>query len=568
MARYPPSKKEKPSSEALNCRNYKRFSIFIVSFLISEFVKVLIPLVAFDFDITNFYPQTRSMANEYLKSLLSKFSSKESLFANAIFTENKEVAKRIAYELYKKSPHYLLFYYILNRKESKSLILKLISNLRDIDLNLVYLLLKLEDFNHEDFSLLQSRIFSDSSIGLCIEKQMFLKKYEKVSDLDEVEKNQVAIELTTLINKIDDFSLYDFAIKNEIQLIEDESGKVTFKENNFTVENNSNINNSTEIESIDTSNSRPNTEKKTDSDDLLRNSINMNWYRIIQNKDFDCARRMILLSTNFCDIKKILEYCPLEDTESPTHNILIKYLKGDDPRKLLESSFNHLFNENSFISIKVLLALLIATKDEKLLLLALQISESAKFEENYEIGLINLFLCRYFLLFAKIRRGFQLLDIKNIQMHNLAYIWSDPMILMNVKLTDEILLFKREISNTQSSIEKMLITSLDNGKVAVAYSLIELRESLKNSAIVNEINSRKIISTSPFSMFSNFLGESCSFLFDKLIVTDRRTVQGIIPTIRTTPAHEFSESVFENDFLNLTDPNLIYSIQKNLSCFK
>ena len=534
---------------------FKRFCIFLLAFFISEIAKVTILFSTSNFGVINFYPQSGFMANEYLKSILSKFTPKESLFVKAILSKNKESAKSIAYEIYGKSPHYLLFFYVLNKKENKPLVLKLMSSIRDLDLNLVYLLCKSEDFSYEDIKPFHSMIVSDSSIGLCIEKSLFLKKYSKISNLDTVERIKISTELTSLINKIDDFSLYDFAIKNQIQLVE-KDGTITFLgKSDYPEYTKDNMSSNFDMDTQDQSN-------------LLRNSVNMAWYKIIQNRDSEVARKLILLPTNISDIKKILDYCPLKDTGSLTYDILIKYLNNEDPKKLLESSFKHLVTDNSFISTKVLLTLLIATKDEKLLLLALQISESAKFEDNYEITLISMFLCRYFLLFSKIRKIFHILDIKNIQLHNLAYIWSDPMIVTNVKLSDETSHFRTEISNTLSNIEKSLVASLDNSNIAVAYSLFELRESLVNSVIANEVSSKKITSTSPFSMFSDFLGEPCRFLFDKLVVEDKRQPSGSIPTLRTVPEFKFSDKVFENDFMNITNPDLIASIQKNISCFK
>ena len=118
------------------------------------------------------------------------------------------------------------------------------------------------------------------------------------------------------------------------------------------------------------------------------------------------------------------------------------------------------------------------------------------------------------------------------------------------------------------AIEKTFTSAIDNFSIAVAYSMLELRDSLKSSIIAREIQTLKIVSTSSFSMFSDFLGEANRFLFDKIVVDDKRKVQGTIPTIRTIPESQFSNNVFENEFLNITDENLILAIQKNLSFFK
>ena len=588
-----------PLLPSMKLFSFQSFCIILRACFFSFYLEVFIPLY---FDFHNFYPQAASMTNNYLRSFLAKFTSKETLFVNAILSENKESAKTIAFELYKKSPQYLLFYYLLNSKENKALILKLIESIKNLDGNLIYLLLKSEDFTHDELLPFKHKIHLNSFIGLCIEKQFFLKKYEKNFKPNLNEQKEIAKELIELIRKIDDFALYDFALKHGIDFLKypcsqneftclkgenyiresqdaNKSNKATNSADNSinkshqSLENNldSLYNHPKDKETIQNNSDQIkvlSSENESNSIQTMKNTINMSWYKIIKNKDSASAREILLNSINFQDVKKVLDYCPIESTGFKTYDILIKYLKGEDPKELLSLFFTFLHEDGSFLSMKILLALLIATREEKLLLLALHLSETNKFEDNYEIQLINLFLCRYFLLFKNIRKNFESLDIKNVQVHNLTFIWSDPMIVSNIKLTDEISTFKREITKMVTDIENSIISSLDNFNIAISLSLIELRNKLKKSTICQEIQTRQIVSKSKFSMFSGLLGEKCEFLFDKIVIEDARSVAGSIPTLRTTPASKFSEDIFNNQFLNINDQNLITAIKKNLNCFK
>lgn len=496
------------------------------------------------------------LASKSLQSLLAKFTDKETLFLNAVFSGNMESAKGLAFELYKKAPQYLLFYFVLTKSDNKVLLLKLMGSVKNLDPNLVYFLLKSEDFSYSELAPFESKVSSSSFIGLCLEKQFFLKKFDtknkqmKLLDEKDIKDSNLADkkelidnipankdepmnysnevnsmndlltkQINQLIDRIDDFTLYDFALRNNIQIDQ-------------------------------------------------RDSINFKWYILIKNNDLEMGKEIILSSISFQDIKRVLDHCALKSTGNKIYDILIRYLTGECPKLLLLESFEFLRNDKSFIALKVLLALLISTNDEKLLLLALSLSENDAFDDNYEISLINLFLSRYFLLFSSIDKKFKNLAIKNVQIHNFAYVWSDPMILMNVKLADQVACFKREMTKTIFGIESSLIDVINNGHISVAISSLELKDHLKSSVISKEIHLHKILSIFKSTMFSGILGDKCAFIFDKVIVTDVRITKGQIPTLRTTPEMKITDDIFNNEFMNITDVDLISRIRKTAACFK
>lgn len=445
----------------------------------------------------------------YIDAFVAKLYGKQSIFITSVLNKDYSNAKKLAFELYNDHPAYLLFYCCINYDDNKQMILNLIKRSKNIDPKLIYMLSKSKNYTFDDLNDFFEKFTGNSFIDCCIKKAKFLKKYIKI----EQQNLEVQNELEELLNCIDDFNLYDFAIKNNILLKE-------------------------------------------------RNSLNYEWYKII-NKDEKAANEMILKLIDFQDIKKLINYYNPINIKDERYKILVEYLNKGYSKELLIRSFNIFKNDKSFLTIKVTLALLIASKNENLLILALYLSEKYQFSDNYEILLINLFLCRYFLLFKDLLIILEKLSVKNIQHHNMAYIWSDPMNVTSTKLVDIIKLFLKEIKSEIDSSEIMIRKFIDSGLISNALSTLDLRNQLFDSVIYKEVKELKILSKDRETLFSRLLGEDCRYIFDKITVSNIRTADGTVDTLLSKASDQFSRKIFENEFLNITDENFILKIERS-----
>lgn len=473
-----------------------------------------------------------------LESLLIRFSNKQSLFVNHILSNDMDSAKKVALELFKSHPQYLLLYCYLDMKESKELLFRALKNIKNIDLNFIYLLLRDNRILYDDIDDIVNKIDGDLFVNKAIKKAQFLKKYKFLSNDDSKEivfddvinvlengneektklkylnelrikkieikdknlKDSIKEELNALLNIIDDFELYKFAIAHEIDIQENASK-------------------------------------------------NLLWYKIIKLKDNLSAIQIIRESLDFLDIYKILCISDIKSVDAENYDILIDFLGKGYKRELLDKMFI-LYNQNqSFINTKILLALLIASKQENLLVVAFYISSVNKFEDNYEIDLIHLFINRYFCFHSNIQCLMKNLDIKNIQLINTAYIWSDPMIVSKTFFNSPRKVLINAISGDLKSMEASLKSYLTYNRVAYSYSLVKLIRNLKNCAVLSEIEEMKILSTERETMFSLLLGPECRYLFDKITINSKRISSGSIETILSKPLTKFSDDLFKNDYV-------------------
>lgn len=447
--------------------------------------------------------------SDYATFLLSLLHDKQAQFLTAFFKKDFVLAKKHAFELYKTHPGYLIFFCSVKDNENKKLLISLLKKDKPKDLQLVYKLLSSKDPDYDELLEFAEKYKNESFVNRCLRKAVFLRKYAN-SCPEDAKK-----ELLVLLDEIDDFELYDFAIRNKIQ-IENRSG------------------------------------------------LNFIWYLAISTGSKEAGIDIIKRSTSFDDILKLLDCCSITSTGSSTHDLCIAYLTGGYSFELLKKAFANMKEDNSFLASKIVLALLIASKDESLLVLALFLTETIDFPEHYEIKLIRLFLYRYFLLFAHIEKGISQLDIKNIQVANLAYIWSDPAIVSGVKVGKMIKEFEKEIKAQIGVIDSMIRKFIDKNLVANAVSSFELKEKMSSFVVRSEVESFEIIATSPNTMFSNVLGDSCKYVFDKIICSDVRASCGTIHTIRSVPNAPFTNEVFENPLMPITDQVFISTFTNSI----
>lgn len=468
-------------------------------------------------------------SRSYFDILLSKLGDPQSKFVRAIISKDFSGAKKLAYELYKEHPQYLAFYCYMHLKDHKQILLAVLKKVRHIDPQLFYCLAKSDHLSYLELEYFLSRFSGSSFIECCIRKAMLLKRYDEssrvpaqeLSDVRSSSEPQVQkTELEKMISELDDFSLYDLAIKQKIELDANES-------------------------------------------------INYHWYLVAREKNTDSAIRILNKSTDFCEIQELgrclgnsLSELAKSIEPDSAHGILIRYLEQGYSKDALQLAWNNFCGESVYLNLKILLALLIASREERNLVLAFYLSQKHTYSDNYEIDLVHLFLNRYFMFHANIATMFERLEIKNIQQHNLAYIWSDPMILSSIRLSSSISLFKIEIGEQISAIDASLRKFIDSNKIACAVSLLSLRERLTNSVVFREIEGSKILCTEPRTMFSSLLGDECSYMFDKIIISDVRTETGIISSIRSMGVDSTSRDIFDNEIFPIKDKDFIDSFLK------
>ncbi|ELA41675.1 uncharacterized protein VICG_01308 [Vittaforma corneae ATCC 50505] len=298
----------------------------------------------------------------YLDSLIAKFYGKQSSFITAILNNDTSSAKKLAFELYKDHPAYLLFFCCINRDENRQIVLNLLGRSKQIDPHLLYSLLNSKSYTYDDLKAFIGNFKSGSFIDRCIEKAAFLKKHEPYRgtkpENGSFDSDGISCELNKLLDGIDDFQLYKFAIENSIEITK-------------------------------------------------RSSSNYLWYMLIKGCNIgdtskEAAKELILRTTSFQEIKRILSYYRVEEVGDDRYDIIIRYLSNGFSTDLLRQAFALLSKDQSFITVKIVLALLIASKNENLVVLALYLSQKYHFETNYEIALVNLHLCRYFLLLKQL----------------------------------------------------------------------------------------------------------------------------------------------------------------------
>lgn len=492
--------------------------------------------------------------SSYFDFIISKISGPQYQFVQAILSNNIEAARKLAYDLYKTHPQYLTFLLFRELKDSKKILLAQLKKTKTIDAHMFYQMINSPEFTYLELRDLSNRFTNSSFINKCIKKAMIIKKYnspEMTSGvaLIDYKKNEITREIEDAIVEMDDFSLYKLALELGIDL---------------------------KFESPDHNN-------------ILLHSINFQWYLAKKYKNPENFISIITKLRSFSDVFNLISiYVPDNSTtginclldlcdSNPEYKILIKFLTNGYSLDLLEASWKVFQESSSMFKLKILLALLIASKSENYLVLAFYLTSSfynftganlnpsadnsnKKESENYEIELIHMFLNRYFLFNLGVMKLYEKLDIKNIQAHNLAYIWSDPMIIGDIPFKESVKAFKNEIKNEILTIESHLKEFIEMNRIANAASLLNLRSRLLDSMISKEIESRKILSTESSTLFSDLLGAHCSFLFNKSTVNDARESDGLLPSLFSKGSKDIKNDanaikcLLKNDLFPIEDP--------------
>lgn len=474
-----------------------------------------------------------------LDSLFSKIMDEKSRFVKALMRNDEEEAIELANSIYKRHPEYLILFCFLYLIKYKRLLPIALKKTTSLDLNLIYLLAKSPEIEFFEFKDVFKQLNGSSFIELCIRRETLFKKYNYTKEID-------LTEFKDLMLALDDYSLYDFALRNKLEIQQ----KDTLNYKCYSVAKNKDFNNYKDII------------KSTADFEMIKNLTNMylaDSKNITKMGDVQSQIDRIVVG-NISDLKKQLI------VENPGHSILVDFLHRGFDMQSLKNMYDIYQRDQTFFNFKVLLAYLISSKKENLLILAFYLTSdfyeksdnlSRTLEANYEIQLIHLFLNRYFLFHNNIKGIFKKLDIKNIQLINLSYIWSDPMIRCNLKFKDLIEGFNQERYIQLDECVTGIKNCIAANRIAHAASFYKLSKRIKDSVLNDEINGGRIISVDSRTMFSNLLGEFCTYLFDKVTEKDVIGVSGCIETLKSNPASDINDKIFINEVLNISDSKFI-----------
>lgn len=420
-----------------------------------------------------------------MNSIFNMLSQSQTLlktkFQQAAFKKNFIEMYEISNKLFSNNKNYLIFTHIItkNEKELNTILPQITGNVE-----LILCLLKKDLCLEYCVTFLNSLKIKDYLYFLCI-KELIIK--------DKIEYNY---EL--LLDNLDDYSIYEWGIKN---------GK--------------------EFKARDTINYKYYTINKNIHNSQTKNELIIDLIRITKvYKDLEFL------------VDKIESFENLEGIALEIGNFL-KF--GFDQEKCKE--IYKLYTDD-VDTLKLILGHLIDSKKTNNLIMALYLSKSnyRKFENNYEIDLIYLFLLKYFLFYDEILGVFNEMDIKNNLEISMGYIWSDVYLqLPNIKNNRKEVLYKLQLNETKSLIEDKFFMFIEKNKLGHAFDLIGVFDKLNNDIVEKELYEKKFIGRQNKTQFSYLLGSKCCYLFDKC--SEKRDI-----FLNDDPFSNDLESIKDEDF--------------------
>ncbi|KAI5151424.1 hypothetical protein ENBRE01_2129 [Enteropsectra breve] len=435
--------------------------------------------------------------DNFFQQLVDFLSGKRGQCLKALYKGNFQDAHTLALDLYEKYPNFLLLSCFFDLKSYKPMFTALIKKHREIDSNFLYVIAKSPEIAYSDVKHFEAQLGNSSFLELAIRKQLFLKKYRETSSENCLDG--IAEELNDLISKISDWELFQFAIDNNIEIREN-------------------------------------------------NSINYKWYRVSKHRESSAAAYIMQKNFIFSEIKTLNELCGEIKSESVIHRILLEYIKSGTADVLIKEMLDIYENDKSFAVVKLLISLLIATRNENNMVLALFFARSHSFEENYEIDLIELFILRHFCMIQPVLAKMKKMDIKNVQIYNTAYIWLDPMIVTGKFIDRKIADFVKAGRAVPSTMRIQVKDAMEQDKIGCAASTINMIKYAENHISLCEAEKLEIVAKESKTCWSELLGDGCSFLFDKIVVGHKRSEEGTLDTLYNKGSMQNIESVFENKF--------------------
>lgn len=344
---------------------------------------------------------------------------------------------------------------------------------------------------------------------------------DKLNLISTINDNQVkSVLVNYLLNKVDDWNIYLYAIKNGIYIEESES-------------------------------------------------VNYRHYKVLKENAFENLEKLIGRVTSFPEILEIIEtmgnkYDPIDEQ----YSYIFRYLKNDGTITMddLKRVYFLYYKNKTILGFKLLMALLLSTRQEKYILLAFKIAKEEQNDINYEFRLIYMFIARFFCHLSEFKGAYGEFDIKNILLPKMYGVWNSlhmkvgndaivrdhKLIIDNVYTTTEEFFLpflhyhKTFKKSTIKSINTTVIFFIEAGLHFQAIELLELRKSLCDENFeANEC----------INNFINTLGEGCRFIFSDTQM-DEDAIQGfMLPNMYNWMRdRRFDTEIFNNDVENITCP--------------
>ncbi|KAM0688231.1 hypothetical protein COBT_000512 [Conglomerata obtusa] len=297
----------------------------------------------------------------------------------------------------------------------------------------------------------------------------------------------------------------------------------------------------------------------------FKDTSNYQEYILKTTKNVQIAKKIIEKSIYFKEIGDIVN---LVNTsiyfESKGHNIHMKYIYNEITNDDIKEAYGIYVNNKSIYNTKLILTLLISSKIENNLILALKIAldEKDTFSSTYEIKLILMFLYRFFCWYDKVIEIYKELDVKTILNESLAYVWSDLLIKFKIEDNNQIYMYKEYNKHIIKNINSSFLLFIQNDSFYHGYELLETKKKLENSLTEKEIDANTIFSDCKQSHFSNLLGSGSSYLFDKLIFNSQDRYPELQMSCIFCKKEPNKFNLHENEICTIIDQNFFAHIEE------
>lgn len=276
-----------------------------------------------------------------------------------------------------------------------------------------------------------------------------------------------------------------------------------------------------------------------------RVSLNHEFYLLHRHREQDRAARLLESRLCFREIKEIVGLVDLHRHPAENIDCVVQLVRSGFSEGLLTRAHEVYGRDTNVFNVKTLLAVLISSRKTNLLVLALYLSFLHKDMDpsNYEIQLVFAFLCRYFCFYPQVLQMFQEMKVKNAHVANMAFMWTDILIVRGIRKRNEFVeTMKTFVADVDNGLRHLMLV----GNLAHAVDALELRKRIVASVVVQEVEEDRIIGNNPSSCFSELLGEHCAYLFEKMTVDRMPRGRSILLTDHYVSAPEYCSDMLEN----------------------
>ncbi|CAD26240.1 hypothetical protein [Encephalitozoon cuniculi GB-M1] len=251
-----------------------------------------------------------------------------------------------------------------------------------------------------------------------------------------------------------------------------------------------------------------------------RESLNHEYYLLHKLKERGRAIELLKSRLCFKEIEYIAEMVGLESHPQEATDCVVQLMRNGFGEDLLRRAYGVYAKDPSVFNIKMLIAVLVSARRAPLLGVALYLAFKHRRDHqgNYEVLLIFAFLCRYFCFYPHVLECLDSMGVKNAQVPNLSFIWSDILITKGIKDDTRRKGAINNIRGCMDDLDNSIRHFISGGNFAHVVDALELRRSLKESVILMELEKSRIIGSNPNNSFRYLLGTWGSYLFEKMTV--------------------------------------------------